>query len=113
MRATEITPIDDVRSTAAYRLRVAQNLLAQLLEQCRASAAAPNDVLTIPTSLRTGRQHQAYASDASVFLQRCELHRSYAPIVNWLHDHAVCGKHQHSRDTSPVRSSMPHNRSIS
>jgi CO/xanthine dehydrogenase FAD-binding subunit len=31
--AAEITPIDDIRSTAHYRLRVAQNLLAALLGQ--------------------------------------------------------------------------------
>ena len=30
--ASEITPIDDVRSTAAYRLRVAQNLLKEFLD---------------------------------------------------------------------------------
>jgi CO/xanthine dehydrogenase FAD-binding subunit len=30
--ATDIAPIDDVRSTAAYRLRVAQNLLADFLD---------------------------------------------------------------------------------
>jgi CO/xanthine dehydrogenase FAD-binding subunit len=30
--AREIAPIDDIRSTARYRLRVAQNLLAQFLE---------------------------------------------------------------------------------
>lgn len=30
--AREISPIDDIRSTARYRLRVAQNLLAQFLE---------------------------------------------------------------------------------
>jgi xanthine dehydrogenase small subunit len=30
--AGEITPIDDVRSTAAYRLRVAQNLVARFVE---------------------------------------------------------------------------------
>jgi CO/xanthine dehydrogenase FAD-binding subunit len=29
--AEEIAPIDDIRSTAAYRRRVAANLLAQLL----------------------------------------------------------------------------------
>ena len=31
--AQEITPIDDMRSTAAYRLRVAQNLLEEFLLQ--------------------------------------------------------------------------------
>jgi CO/xanthine dehydrogenase FAD-binding subunit len=31
--AREITPIDDIRSTARYRLRVAQNLLAEFLAQ--------------------------------------------------------------------------------
>ena len=31
--AADITPIDDVRSNARYRLRVAQNLLAECLEQ--------------------------------------------------------------------------------
>jgi CO/xanthine dehydrogenase FAD-binding subunit len=29
----DITPIDDIRSTARYRLRVAQNLLAEFLSQ--------------------------------------------------------------------------------
>jgi xanthine dehydrogenase small subunit len=31
--AGEIAPIDDIRSTAHYRLRVAQNLLADFLSQ--------------------------------------------------------------------------------
>jgi CO/xanthine dehydrogenase FAD-binding subunit len=31
--AREIAPIDDIRSTARYRLRVAQNLLAEFLSQ--------------------------------------------------------------------------------
>ena len=31
--ASDITPIDDIRSNARYRLRVAQNLLAECLEQ--------------------------------------------------------------------------------
>jgi len=30
--ASEIAPIDDLRSTAAYRLRVAQNLLDEFLQ---------------------------------------------------------------------------------
>ena len=30
--AREIAPIDDIRSTSHYRLRVAQNLLAEFLE---------------------------------------------------------------------------------
>jgi len=29
----EISPIDDIRSTARYRLRVAQNLLEEFLSQ--------------------------------------------------------------------------------
>lgn len=32
MLAKEIVPIDDIRSTARYRLRVAQNLLAEFCE---------------------------------------------------------------------------------
>jgi CO/xanthine dehydrogenase FAD-binding subunit len=35
--ASDITPIDDVRSNARYRLRVAQNLLAECLEQIAGS----------------------------------------------------------------------------
>jgi xanthine dehydrogenase iron-sulfur cluster and FAD-binding subunit A len=31
--AREIVPIDDIRSTARYRLRVAQNLLEEFLSQ--------------------------------------------------------------------------------
>ncbi len=31
--AQEIAPIDDIRSTARYRLRVAQNLLVEFLSQ--------------------------------------------------------------------------------
>jgi xanthine dehydrogenase iron-sulfur cluster and FAD-binding subunit A len=31
--AQEIAPIDDIRSTALYRLRVAQNLLEEFLSQ--------------------------------------------------------------------------------
>jgi CO/xanthine dehydrogenase FAD-binding subunit len=31
--AQEIAPIDDIRSTARYRLRVAQNLLGEFLSQ--------------------------------------------------------------------------------
>ena len=31
--AKEISPIDDIRSTARYRLRVAQNLLEEFLQQ--------------------------------------------------------------------------------
>jgi xanthine dehydrogenase iron-sulfur cluster and FAD-binding subunit A len=31
--AREISPIDDIRSTARYRLRVAQNLLEEFLSQ--------------------------------------------------------------------------------
>jgi xanthine dehydrogenase iron-sulfur cluster and FAD-binding subunit A len=31
--AREIAPIDDIRSTACYRLRVAQNLLEEFLSQ--------------------------------------------------------------------------------
>jgi CO/xanthine dehydrogenase FAD-binding subunit len=31
--AKEIAPIDDIRSTARYRLRVAQNLLEEFLQQ--------------------------------------------------------------------------------
>lgn len=34
--AAEIAPIDDIRSTSGYRLRVAQNLIAQLGHICRA-----------------------------------------------------------------------------
>lgn len=33
--ASDIAPIDDVRSTARYRLNVAQNLLCEFLESCR------------------------------------------------------------------------------
>ena len=36
--ATEITPIDDMRSTRAYRLRVAQNLLREFLLSLQAQA---------------------------------------------------------------------------
>lgn len=36
--AREITPIDDVRSTASYRLRVSQNLLEEMLTECFALA---------------------------------------------------------------------------
>jgi CO/xanthine dehydrogenase FAD-binding subunit len=32
---TEIAPIDDIRSTAEYRRRVAANLLAQFLSEAR------------------------------------------------------------------------------
>jgi xanthine dehydrogenase iron-sulfur cluster and FAD-binding subunit A len=32
MLGREISPIDDMRSTANYRLRVAQNLLAEFFE---------------------------------------------------------------------------------
>ncbi len=32
---SDIAPIDDVRSTARYRLNVAQNLLCEFLESCR------------------------------------------------------------------------------
>ena len=35
--AREIAPIDDMRSTARYRLRVAQNLLAEFLKDCQTS----------------------------------------------------------------------------
>jgi xanthine dehydrogenase iron-sulfur cluster and FAD-binding subunit A len=34
--AREITPIDDMRSTARYRLRVSQNLLAEFCERIAA-----------------------------------------------------------------------------
>jgi len=34
--ASDVAPIDDVRSTSAYRLRVAENLLAEFLETCAA-----------------------------------------------------------------------------
>ena len=34
--AREIAPIDDMRSTARYRRRVAQNLLAEFLEKLSA-----------------------------------------------------------------------------
>ncbi len=37
MLAQEITPIDDMRSTAAYRLRVAQNLLEEFLLQLQSN----------------------------------------------------------------------------
>ena len=33
--AREISPIDDIRSTARYRLRVTQNLLEEFLSQLR------------------------------------------------------------------------------
>ena len=35
--ASEIKPIDDIRSTASYRIRVAQNLLAEFLRELAAS----------------------------------------------------------------------------
>lgn len=37
--ATELAPIDDIRSTSGYRLRVAQNLIAQFGEICRAATS--------------------------------------------------------------------------
>lgn len=38
--ASEIAPIDDIRSTARYRTRVAQNLLGEFLAACAASNAS-------------------------------------------------------------------------
>ena len=38
----EITPIDDVRSTAQYRLQVAVNLLADFLSSLKADASSPD-----------------------------------------------------------------------
>ena len=35
--AAEAVPIDDIRSTARYRVRVAQNLLEECLAACRAA----------------------------------------------------------------------------
>ena len=40
--AGEIAPIDDLRSTARYRRRVAQNLLAECLAAARAGTAGPD-----------------------------------------------------------------------
>lgn len=43
--ATEVAPIDDIRSTAAYRLRVAGNLLQEFLEGLFGSADADTEIL--------------------------------------------------------------------
>jgi CO/xanthine dehydrogenase FAD-binding subunit len=43
MLAQEIVPIDDMRSTAQYRLRVAANLLANFLTTLKTEGASPDN----------------------------------------------------------------------
>lgn len=50
MLAQEITPIDDMRSTAKYRLSVAQNLLAEFLQKLKNGPADPHATEITPTS---------------------------------------------------------------
>jgi xanthine dehydrogenase small subunit len=43
MLAQEIAPIDDMRSTAQYRLRVAANLLANFLSTLKTDGGPPDN----------------------------------------------------------------------